>query len=388
MKNIILISIIIIFHLNIHAQLNTNDTVIQNILFIDAESNEPLSYTLILKKDKILGIANENGFFNVSLLNCEDNDVFMISNYGYQTKIINCNDLKQKSQIKLDKKSEYLKTVNVTYLDIEPLFKEIKKTKYPKYFAQYYFKTNYYNEKQELIFYADMIVNIYDTGKDNNFPYKLKFIAKRETKLDKKYSHLLDVEFNPKNEVRRLLWLNQNRNQRIYKENKLNIKTSKNNDTTYLFLHDKNDRYIVTDALVKIYNDTVYFFEYKMKTLEELIAIYKENYKKNKNMFSLAKYFINYYYFNIYYHQNKELKSIPKLYNYISKFEILKNTKHFYTLKYDSYYKQMTMRFIKKLDLNSIKNVEFDKHKQRMYELEDTLPLRHPYLDTIPFPSI
>jgi hypothetical protein len=233
-----------------------------------------------------------------------------------------------------------------------------------------------------------MIVNIYDTGKENNFPYKLEFVSKRTSKLKSKKLYVIKNKINVEDELANLLWLNKTRNDKIFKENKFNITTFNSNDTTYLFLHRKNDEYIKNDALIKIYNDSIFFFDYKFVMDEELIETYKEQMKDGKSKFKylpIVKGFFYYIYYNVTYSQ--KVKHIPKFYNYLSKVDLLdtsvsnKKTK----IKYNIFYIEKSMKLIKKLDDSLTKKANFSKEKNQKYEPLDSLPSTHPYLDTIPF---
>lgn len=388
-KKITLLTIYISLIFASFSQNNSSDTLSKTIRFVDSENNEPLAYTLVINDGEIIGISDAEGYLDLSLLGC-DSSIVMISNYGYEKKLIDCYELYKINQIKLTQKEHFLKAVDVTYVNVEPLFKQLKKQKKQKYYAQYYFKLQLFNEKHKLILFSDVLLNIYDTGKGNHFPYKLKFIAKRLVRTKrKKFDYFLN-KFNVKNKVSQMLWLNKYRNNNFYEKAKFSISTMVSNDTTYLFLHNKNDTYAKNDAQMKIYNDTIVYFDYKYVFDEELFTTYVKGYNNGdvKSFYPKAKMFFNYLYFNVKYSDIDTMKFVPMQYNLLQKEERLQPNLPEDKVKYDAFYSETSMKLVKKLDLNLVKKVKFEKESRRVFDLIDSLPSTHPYLDTIPLPKI
>ena len=251
--------------------------------------------------------------------------------------------MRKKSILELKQKDRVLNTVEIINQDVPTLFSQLKKQENIKYYAQYYFRLQLFNKKYKLIFFVDMIVNVFDTGKSSKYPYKVKFIAKRTSGLKSNKLEVINNKVSVEREFGQLLWLNKIRNDRIYKDEKYDIVTTEINDTISFYLHKKNDRYIKNDATIKIFNDSVFFFNYKQ---------------------------------------------IPIRFEYISKFDLLDTESSGKKLKYNTFYLEKSLSFIKKLDANQTKKVKFNKGDKNNYSPIDSLPNHHPYLDTIPFPKL
>jgi len=371
---------------NSFSQNNNIADSVKYLQFIDQVSNKPLSYTIVLKNNKVVAISNENGFVNLSLIECDSGEV-LISRYGYEKQLINCEDLKNKKKIKLNQEDNVLNTVEVRYQEDVPLFTQLKKQKKQKYFAQYYFKLKIFNDKHRQIFIADIIANVYDTGKDNKFPYKIQFVSKRISKLKSKKFHFNNNEINIEKEVALLIWQNKSRNKNYYTDNKYKVRTKKVNDTTLIYFHRKNDAYVTNNTHVKVFNDTVCYFDNEYIMRESLIEIYKSRYeskKKDKTFLPISKSYFYYVYNTINFSNTEKYSYIPSKYRFYSKFDQLNQSK---TIKYNTFYIEKTMVLIKELDIKTVKKVKFSKAKKLNYEPIDTLPSTHPYLDTIPFPK-
>jgi len=354
------------------------------ILFIDDSTFVPVPHTIVLINGNVIAMSDEKGVINTDFLNC--NDTVVIAKYGYKTIRINCDELKREKTIKLKATIKHLSTVDLIYEDVEPLFKDLKKQKHPKYFAQYYFTYRVIDNKHRVIFFADLMANIYDTGKESKFPYKIEFLAKRTSKLksNKFYFFNQEGKLNLEKEMALTLRNNKTRTDKLYKHPELfDIKTLINEDTTILTLIKKNNTLYNNILKIKMYNDSLSFFYDKWEIInKELINRYEDLYKEKKMFYKVPIIF--YRYFTVNYSKNRKQQFIPAYYTENIQFELL-NKLH---LHYNTFSVQKTLTLVKVLDINSVKNVTFSKKGKDIGEPIDSLPTIHSYLDTIPFPNL
>lgn len=105
-KRVIFISLILVLHLPLFAQLNTINATV-----VDAETNKPLPFTTIINHDDYLQvISTENGFFSIHV--SSDSLAISISRLGYKTLKLHAKSIKD--TIKLQQDSYKLKQVDVT----------------------------------------------------------------------------------------------------------------------------------------------------------------------------------------------------------------------------------------------------------------------------------
>ncbi len=354
------------------------------IRFIDNSTFVPIPHTLVLKNGNVIAISDEKGKINIDFLNC--NDSVVIANYGYKTIRMRCDDLRSVDTIKLKATIKQLSTVDLIYEDVKPLFKNLKKQKHPKYFAQYYFTYRILDNKHNVILYADMLANIYDTGKESKFPYKIEFLAKRISKLksNKFYFYNKEGKLNLEKEMALTIRNNKLRSDKLYKHPHLyDIKTLINEDTTILTLIKKNNILYNNISKIKMYNDSVSFFYNKWEISNNEVIKRSEDTHKEKEIYHKIP-IIFYWYFTVNYSKNRKQQFIPTYYTENIQFELL-NKLHLY---YNTFSVQKTLTLVKVLDINSVKNATFSNKGEDLYDPIDTLPTTHPYLNTIPFSNL
>jgi hypothetical protein len=357
--------------LNVFSQADVN-----YVKFIDKDTRQPLLYTIISKNGKMLAVSNEEGLLDLSLIECDSSDL-VISNYGYNKISINCVKLKESHQIEMTSESQILNAVELNFQEVSPTLKKMKKQKHEKFYAQYYFKVKKYNKKHKLFLLADVIVNIYDTGKESKHPYKIKFVAKRIKILKSLKKYFYINKFNLENELMNLLWMNKPRIDKTYKENSRYVySVLKKQDTTFINYQMKENNVTENKAQILLLRDTVFLFNAKYAFKKSVVSAYKESVTSKKPTTLIVEKVPNYTNIKIDYSKTKKYKNIPILFAFDNKKDYLVPTKR---IKYDEIYTERTMIFIKDLDINLVKKTKF--HKKG--DLLDSLPINHPYLDTI-----
>lgn len=151
------------------------------IKVVDSKSNQPLSSASISINGKINIVANEEGYFNLTELQNQDENIVTISYLGYVTQKITLKEIKEQNLIiKLAEAIYELENITVKSIKIDPtqVMQEVKKRLTTNY------KINPENSKS-LIFSREY----------NEFkPEKFNFEIDKSTGFSKKQLEIVDQE--------------------------------------------------------------------------------------------------------------------------------------------------------------------------------------------------
>ena len=277
-------------------QAKRDENIILKGQLIDKESNEPIPFaTLILKKEEIYRVSDENGFYEIPLKKkMLQNAAVTISSLGYKSSAILLKELNDKTY--LEPEFEKLSAVVITsYLSPKTILKKAilkKKLNHPiEPFNFYRYGKVLINKNDTNELDLELITKDYDAGYLSPFviTQKVKQIKWNKNQYPKKYKYSSQFFSYRQNAIRYANILHK----RKYKKFKLNFVKSNNteNDGLYIiaFQTERNKWNYTNRGYPTKYSGRVYIDR-------ENFAIVKvvENWETSLNKDEINKYFKGY----------------------------------------------------------------------------------------------
>ncbi len=220
-------------------QIQVGQNIVLKGQIFDKETNEPVPFaTLILKEQEIYRVADENGFFEITIKKAMlESATVAISSVGFETKIISLKELNDKTYLK--PRFEELEEVVISgYLSPKTVLRKAildKKLNHPtKPFNFYRYCKILDNKNDSNLIDLELITKDYDCGYLSPFVVtnRVEQIKWNTNKTPKKYKYSSQFFTFRENAIRYANILHK----RKYKKFKLNFVKSnnENDDDTYI----------------------------------------------------------------------------------------------------------------------------------------------------------
>ena len=357
-------------------QIETGENVILKGQILDKENNTPIPFvTLILKKEEIYRVADENGFYELPVKKAMiQNASVAISSIGFEPNTVLLNELNDKTYLK-PKFEELAEVIIIGYLSPKSVLKKAisnKKLNHPvEPFNFYRYGKVLVNKNDTNELDLELITKDYDTGylSPYGITQRVEQIKWNKNSNPKKYKNTSQLFIFRENAIRYANILHK----RKYKKFKLNFIKSNNieNDGLYIiaFETERNKWNYTNRGYPTAYSGRVYIDK-------ENFAIVKviENWETALKEDEIEKYFKGYKIYDTYRNANQITIKEESICYYS---DVMGNGKYYATEYFNRSYGEIINKenktahsvferdsYLFDFELKIVEEIEFEFHKK------------------------